>query len=79
VSPKSGAPLVVTSGNELKLVVPQTGAEPERYEGLAFEERFLSPMDGPSLRENTEAAIAYCLAHPRWRLSIQTHKVVGLR
>ena len=78
VSPKSAAPLVVTSGCELKLVYPQAGADPERFEALAFEELYLSPMDGPSLRENTERAIAYCLAHPRWKLSIQMHKVLGI-
>lgn len=78
VSPKSAAPLVVTSGHELKLVYPQTGAEPERYEELAFAELYLQPMDGPALPENTKKTIAYCLAHPRWKLSIQTHKVLGI-
>jgi 7-carboxy-7-deazaguanine synthase (Cx14CxxC type) len=79
VSPKAGAPLVLTRGHELKLVFPQTGAEPERFASLDFEHFFLQPMDGPEVRENTRLAIDYCLAHPRWRLSVQTHKVVGIR
>lgn len=78
VSPKAGAPLVVTSGHELKLVYPQPGAEPERFEHLAFTHWFLQPMDGPNRVANTEAVVAYCLAHPRWRLSLQTHKVLGI-
>jgi 7-carboxy-7-deazaguanine synthase len=78
VSPKVGAPLVLTSGNELKLVYPQTGGEPERYADLAFEQFFLQPMDGPERERNTELALAYCLAHPQWRLSIQTHKLLGI-
>jgi 7-carboxy-7-deazaguanine synthase len=78
VSPKAGAPLVQTSGDELKLVYPQAGAAPERFEGLAFAHRLLQPMDGPDLAANTRAAIAYCKAHPTWRLSIQTHKLLGI-
>jgi 7-carboxy-7-deazaguanine synthase len=79
VSPKSTAPLVLTSGHELKLVYPQPEAPPERFEMLAFERFFLQPMDGPALEANTRAAIAYCQSHPRWHLSIQTHKLLGLR
>jgi 7-carboxy-7-deazaguanine synthase (Cx14CxxC type) len=79
VSPKSGAPLAVCGGDELKLVYPQPGAEPERFEALAFRHFLLQPMDGPDLAENTAAAIAYCLRHPRWRLSLQQHKLLGLR
>jgi 7-carboxy-7-deazaguanine synthase len=79
VSPKAGAPLVLTSGQELKLVFPQAGAEPERFEAFDFTHFLLQPMDGPDVAENTRQAIAYCLAHPRWRLSSQTHKALGLR
>jgi 7-carboxy-7-deazaguanine synthase len=81
VSPKANAPLALTAGDELKLVYPQRepDAAPERFESLAFRHLFLQPMDGPRLAENTRAAIAYCMAHPRWRLSVQTHKVVGIR
>jgi len=79
VSPKAGAPFVQTSGNELKLVYPQVDAPPERFTQLDFEHFFLQPMDGPDTAFNTERAIEYCLAHPRWRLSIQTHKLLGLR
>jgi len=79
VSPKARADLVVANGNELKLVYPQVGAEPERYEKLAFEHYFLQPMDGPALVENTRAAVRYCKQHPRWRLSLQTHKILGIR
>lgn len=78
VSPKADAPLKQTSGHELKLVFPQDKARPERFEALAFENFFLQPMDGPSREENTVAATAYCLAHPRWRLSLQTHKIIGI-
>jgi 7-carboxy-7-deazaguanine synthase (Cx14CxxC type) len=78
VSPKAGAPLVLTTGQELKLVFPQEGAEPERYEGLDFRHFFLQPMDGPRRGENTQLALQYCLAHPRWRLSLQTHKLLGI-
>jgi 7-carboxy-7-deazaguanine synthase len=79
VSPKAEAPLVLTSGDELKLVFPQATAMPERFEGLPFRHFLLQPMDGPAAAENTQAAIAYCLAHPRWRLSVQTHKAIGVR
>jgi 7-carboxy-7-deazaguanine synthase len=79
VSPKSNAPVVLRSGNELKLVFPQDDAPPERFESLDFEHFFLQPMDGPLVEENTRRAVAYCLAHPRWRLSVQTHKVLGIR
>ncbi|MFN2636503.1 MAG: 7-carboxy-7-deazaguanine synthase [Gemmatimonadaceae bacterium] len=79
VSPKAGAPLIQTSGNELKLVYPQEQAMPEKFEALEFRHFFLQPMDGPDLARNTERAIDYCLKHPRWRLSIQTHKLVGVR
>jgi 7-carboxy-7-deazaguanine synthase (Cx14CxxC type) len=79
VSPKAGAPLVQTTGSELKLVYPQEGAPPEKFECLEFRHFFLQPMDGPDVARNTERAIDYCLRHPRWRLSIQTHKLVGLR
>ncbi|MEO6378008.1 MAG: 7-carboxy-7-deazaguanine synthase [Caulobacteraceae bacterium] len=78
VSPKADAPLAQTTGQELKLVFPQPGVDPARFEGLAFERFLLQPMDGPARAANTEAAIAYCLAHPKWRLSVQTHKILGL-
>jgi 7-carboxy-7-deazaguanine synthase len=79
VSPKAGADLVLTRGNELKLVYPQRGAAPERFADLAFDQWFLQPMDGPDREANTRAAVEYCLAHPRWRLSLQTHKALGIR
>jgi organic radical activating enzyme len=79
VSPKAGAPLVQTSGSELKLVYPQERAMPEQFESLAFTHFFLQPMDGTDTARNTERAIEYCLRNPRWRLSLQTHKVLGLR
>ena len=79
VSPKANAELNLTRGNELKLIYPQDGAPPERYAGLAFDNFFLQPMDNPQREENTKAATAYCLAHPRWRLSLQTHKLIGIR
>jgi 7-carboxy-7-deazaguanine synthase len=78
VSPKAGAELQLDSGDELKLVFPQPGAEPARFERLAFRHFFLQPMDGPDRAANTEAALRYCLAHPRWRLSLQTHKLLGI-
>jgi 7-carboxy-7-deazaguanine synthase (Cx14CxxC type) len=78
VSPKADAPLAQTSGQELKLVYPQKGVDPARFEALDFERFFLQPMDGPAREANTEAAVAYCLSHPRWRLSVQTHKYLGL-
>lgn len=79
VSPKAAAPLVLRKGNELKLVFPQEGGDPERYGQLDFEHFFLQPMDGPDLQANTAAALRYCLEHPRWRLSLQTHKLLGIR
>jgi len=81
VSPKASAPLTLTNGDELKLVYPQVEAEaqPERFTHLAFRHFSLQPMDGPALAENTRRAVQYCLTHPQWRLSIQTHKLLGLR
>jgi 7-carboxy-7-deazaguanine synthase (Cx14CxxC type) len=79
VSPKAGAGLSLCAGNELKLVFPQAGAEPGRFESLAFEHFFLQPMDGPLVERHTREALAYCLANPRWRLSLQTHKLLGIR
>lgn len=79
VSPKKGSELVLRAGNELKLVFPQPGADPEHYESLAFEYFFLQPMDGPEKESNTRRAIQYCLEHPHWRLSIQTHKLLGIQ
>ena len=78
VSPKAGAPLAVLGGDELKLVFPQPGAEPERFGALGFAHFFLQPMDGPQRARNTELAVAYCRAHPGWRLSLQTHKLIGI-
>ena len=78
VSPKADAGLTQTSGQELKLVYPQAGVDPARFEHLAFERFSLQPMDGPERDAATRAAIAYCLAHPRWRLSLQTHKYLGI-
>lgn len=78
VSPKAGADLVQQSGDELKLVFPQENVDPESYEHLAFRHFLLQPMDGPHLAENSRAAIDYCLHHPRWRLSLQTHKLLGI-
>lgn len=79
VSPKAGGELVITNGQELKLVYPQEGAPPERYAGLLFDNFFLQPMDGPAREETTYRATQYCLAHPQWRLSLQTHKLIGIR
>jgi 7-carboxy-7-deazaguanine synthase (Cx14CxxC type) len=79
VSPKAGAPLVQKRGDELKLVYPQDGAAPRDFEALEFEHFLLQPMDGPDIARNTAAAIDYCIAHPRWRLSVQTHKAIGIR
>ena len=79
VSPKAMAALVLTSGDELKLVFPQPTALPERFESLDFAHFFLQPMDGPDLVANTQRAVEYCLMHPQWRLSLQTHKLLGLR
>lgn len=78
VSPKAGARLVVRAGQELKLVFPQAGAEPERFERLDFAHFFLQPMDGAERLRNTELTVAYCRSHPRWRLSLQTHKLIGI-
>jgi 7-carboxy-7-deazaguanine synthase (Cx14CxxC type) len=78
VSPKAGAPLVLTGGDELKLVFPQPGAEPEHFRGLSFRHFFLQPMDGPDRARNTQLALEYCLRHPEWRLSLQTHKMLGI-
>jgi 7-carboxy-7-deazaguanine synthase len=78
VSPKAGATLMVRGGDEIKLVFPQTEVDPAQFEQLAFEHFFLQPMDGPVLEANTAAALEYCLAHPRWRLSLQTHKLLGI-
>lgn len=79
VSPKASAPLALTEGDELKLVYPQPLAMPERFASLPFTHFLLQPMDGPHAAENTRAALAYCLANPRWRLSVQTHKALGIR
>ena len=78
VSPKAGARLVQKRGDELKLVYPQTGAQPRDFEGLSFEHFYLQPMDGPEREENTRLVMAYCLDHPRWRLSLQSHKLLGI-
>jgi len=78
VSPKAGAELKQMTGHELKLVYPQARAMPERFEELDFRYFFLQPMDGADREENTRAATAYCLAHPKWRLSLQTHKLIGI-
>jgi 7-carboxy-7-deazaguanine synthase len=78
VSPKANMTLAQTHGQELKLVYPQTGVDPERFAQLDFERFFLQPMDGPDREAATRATVAYCLAHPRWRLSVQTHKYLGL-
>ncbi len=78
VSPKAGAELVLHRGDELKLIYPQAGAEPERFERLEFRHFFLQPMDGPQRERNTQLAVRYCLEHPQWRLSLQTHKLLGL-
>jgi 7-carboxy-7-deazaguanine synthase len=79
VSPKAATPLAIERGDELKLVFPQPLAPPERFEALAFDHFFLQPMDGPAREANTRGAVDYCLAHPRWRLSLQSHKIVGIR
>jgi 7-carboxy-7-deazaguanine synthase (Cx14CxxC type) len=78
LSPKADAPLVVTEGDELKLVYPQDRGEPERYLHLRFRHFFLQPMDGPERERNTRLALEYCLSHPQWRLSLQTHKILGI-
>jgi 7-carboxy-7-deazaguanine synthase (Cx14CxxC type) len=79
MSPKAGAPLVLTRGDELKLVYPQPGAMPEQFVNLDFRNFCLQPMDGPQRQANTAAALQYCLDHPQWRLSLQTHKIIGIR
>ena len=78
VSPKAGAVVVQLSGDELKLVYPQAGADPREFEALGFRHFFLQPMDGPSRAVNTTLALKYCLDHPQWRLSLQTHKILGI-
>jgi 7-carboxy-7-deazaguanine synthase len=78
ISPKAGAVLRQTTGDELKLVFPQAHAPPEHFAHLPFARFSLQPMDGPRRAENTQAALAYCLAHPQWRLSLQTHKLLGI-
>jgi 7-carboxy-7-deazaguanine synthase (Cx14CxxC type) len=79
VSPKANAELVLRAGNELKLIYPQSGAAPAKYEGLDFAHFFLQPMDGPERERNTQLAVRYCLEHPRWRLSLQTQKLLGIK
>jgi 7-carboxy-7-deazaguanine synthase (Cx14CxxC type) len=79
VSPKAGSNCVVSTGDELKLVYPQEGGEPAKYERLSFGRFFLQPMDGPHLERHRQMAIEYCLAHPQWELSLQTHKLLGIR
>jgi organic radical activating enzyme len=78
VSPKAGSKLVQRNGDELKLVYPQAGADPADFELLTFRHFFLQPMDGPERAANTERALRYCLDHPQWRLSLQTHKILGI-
>jgi 7-carboxy-7-deazaguanine synthase len=78
VSPKAGSDLLLRAGDEIKLVYPQSGADPAQFEELPFTHHFLQPMDGLRKQENTEMAVRYCLAHPRWRLSLQTHKLLGI-
>jgi 7-carboxy-7-deazaguanine synthase len=78
VSPKAGVPLVLRTGDELKLVFPQRGLDPDDLVDLAFDHFFLQPMDGADVAAHTQQAVAYCLSHPRWRLSLQTHKLIGL-
>jgi 7-carboxy-7-deazaguanine synthase len=79
VSPKAGSETVLRRGNELKLVYPQPGAQPEAFEAGEFGQFYLQPMDGPELEHNTQLALEYCLAHPQWKLSLQSHKLVGIR
>ena len=78
VSPKIGADVVATSGNELKLVYPQSGGDPEQFEALSFDHFRLQPMDSPEGVRNTAASVEYCLKHPKWQLSLQTHKYLGI-
>jgi 7-carboxy-7-deazaguanine synthase len=79
VSPKAGAELAIRQGHELKLIYPQADALPAAFEDLAFERFSLQPMDGPDIAANTERAVDYCMRHPQWRLSLQTHKTLGIR
>lgn len=79
VSPKADTELLIQRGNELKLVFPQIGVDPARFEALAFDHFFLQPMDGPDRTKNTAQAIAYCQQHPQWRLGVQSHKMIGIR
>jgi 7-carboxy-7-deazaguanine synthase len=79
VSPKADAPLLLTAGDELKLVYPQDRGEPEKFEQLDFGHFFLQPMDGPEVARNSQQAVEYCLRNPRWRLSVQSHKALGIR
>jgi organic radical activating enzyme len=78
VSPKANTTLIQQTGQELKLVYPQTAALPDQYADLDFEHFYLQPMDGPKTQENTQACLAYCLAHPQWKLSLQTHKILDI-
>ncbi len=78
MSPKAGTEIVVTTGDECKIVFPQEGIDPATFEVLEFDHFLLSPMDGPDREAATDAAVVYCLDHPRWRLSVQTHKVIGI-
>jgi 7-carboxy-7-deazaguanine synthase len=78
VSPKANAEVVLRSGNELKLVYPQAAAPPEKFQDLDFDHFLLQPMDGPDVEEHTRRALAYCLEHPQWRLSLQTHKILAI-
>jgi 7-carboxy-7-deazaguanine synthase (Cx14CxxC type) len=78
LSPKADSDVVIKGGDELKLVYPQEGGAPERYRHLQFRHFFLQPMDGPDRERNTRLALGYCLAHPEWRLSLQTHKILGI-
>jgi 7-carboxy-7-deazaguanine synthase (Cx14CxxC type) len=78
VSPKAEAPLVLTAGHELKLIFPQAGSDPEALARLQFDHFWVQPMDGPARAENTRAAVSFCLANPTWRLSLQTHKFIGI-
>jgi 7-carboxy-7-deazaguanine synthase len=79
VSPKANTVLAVTSGDEIKLVFPQPSIDPAQFESLEFDHFLLSPLDGPLRQENTQAAVSYCLQHPKWRLNLQTHKFLGIR
>jgi len=78
MSPKANTDLVITSGNELKVVYPQSGIDPHEFENMDFDHFYIQPMDGPFLKANTEAAIDFCKAHPQWKLSIQTHKLLNI-